>query len=418
LKILTIDEYYYLRMEKYDVIILGAGVIGLSTAYYLSKEGFKIVVIDSSRIYSSASSNNAGYIVPTMYIPIPFSISFRKIFKMILAKYSPVKISINIENIRWIIKVLRSRSRILNTDNWIKYLKMAWDSLEYIKKIINDLKINCEYDEKIIYEVYGSEKDYEEAIEFYSNIEPFKHTVIPVRKRDLIDETNIFSDYIIGGFKHFNDAILEPSKYLSGLSNYLREDGVEIYEDTIVKAIEPVDGYIRSSRGDYKGDHIILTTGAWINNILSGLGIKLPIIPAGGYRIKASNPGINDVIFIEDTKLALTPYKDFLSIAGILDIVGFKEEIEINRVKKLVTFSSKYLPSLNKIYIKDITFKYRPCTPDEIPVIDRHPKYPNIIISSGHCRYGLTFSGFTGKIISKMVLDKDYKEEIFCLDRF
>jgi len=405
-------------MEKYDVIIIGAGVIGLSTAYYLSSENYKIAVIDSSRIYSSASSNNAGYIVPTMYIPIPFSIGFRKIIKMFLSKYSPVKIELNLENIKWILKVLKIRTKLSESNSWIKFVKMAWDSAKQIKEIISNLKTNCEYRETTIYEIYGSERDYKEALEFYKNIEPFKYSVKPVNKEDLINELDILSDHVVGGFKHFNDAVIEPSKYLSSLSSYLRDKSIEIYEDTLIKDVKLNEGYIESSKGDYKGDNIILAVGAWINKMPFNLGIKLPVIPAGGYRIKSSNPGINNVIFIEDTKLALTPYKDFLSIAGILDIVGFRKEININRIKGLIKISSKYLPSLDKIYLKDITFKYRPCTPDEIPIIDRHPKYPNIIISSGHCRYGLTFSSFTGRIISKMIIEKDYKEDIFNLNRF
>gem|GEM_PF-3551783 len=403
-------------MREYDVIILGGGIIGLSLAYELVENGFRTVVVERSKIGLSASGYNAGYIVPSMYIPFNLSISLKNIFKWLFKKDSPVKIRLSSDNIIWLIKTFKYRET--NTDSrWIRFLNRAYKSVERFEEVIRSLGCECEFRETKMYEIYGDADELIDSKRLYESINPLKKYIRFLSGKEVQEILKVKSDSIAGGFEHLGDYIIDPYKYIDALKKYLINHNVKIYEDLSSYNLE-LGREIKMPNLNVKANYLAITIGPWINKFSNVIGVKLPIIPVAGYKAILDDVDLEYPVFIEDTKIALTPYREHVSMAGVFDIKGFVDEIDMNRVRRLLRNSSKLIPPLSKSRLASIVVKFRPCSPDEIPIIGRSRNYSNVIFSSGHCRFGLTFSLYTAEELMKMILSQDYTPDYQVIDRF
>jgi len=393
---------------RQDVIVVGAGVIGLFTSYYLIDRGYRVALFDKGRVGYEASRYNAGYIVPGMYEPLPLSARVPAISRWLLARYSPVEISPRVLLSGWFTSFMKYRY-MLRGGEWRILRRAGGIARRLIKDLIQGEGIECSFMEAGILEAFTDEGVFGEVVR---HLDEVRSDGVKLRVLDCGEARELepsLSRVIVGGIHYLEEIYLRPEALIDGLVRVLTYRGVDIYENRMVTGIE-VDGDTINVKSDgevFKCRVAIISSGPWTNEILRGLGLGIKLLPARGYLIflrGGGSPLPRIPVMLEEVKIASTPHIDGeIRLGGLLDLVGFDGSIHSRRLRWMIREASRYIPALRWCRVIGVRSAFRPLTPDELPVIGRLPGFKDIYIAVGHGRFGLTYSALTGILLSQII---------------
>ena len=405
-------------MERAEVLVVGGGIIGLITAYFLRKEGAGVLVIAGEDITRGASWNNAGYIAPGYGSPIPSAESIKQLIKWKLSTDTPIKLSTKfilrelLPN-GWLINYLK-KSRFLNSMEFAKIIRrMSKESACMLDRIITDERLDVEMRKGGVMDVYLSRENLEEHL---ASLEESKELAIQysyLDKDNCLSHEPLLSKNISGGILFEEDYWINPSKMLLELTRVLKER----YNTTIIhKDISSIGieddriSYVDAGRERYRADYYILACGAYTKDIMAKIGLTIPLAAGFGYAIKTrpSSKRMKKAVVCGDYRIATSQTLDGnLRATGFFELahLGFKPREE--RYRYLREKASKYIPLFSEVDIVEKWMGPRPCIPDGLPAVGRIRKYENLLISVGHCRLGLTLSAITAKMIDDLINDRD-----------
>ena len=217
----------------------------------------------------------------------------------------------------------------------------------------------------------------------------------------------------IGGIFFSQDAHLVPHRFVRGLAEYVDGKGVRIHRETEVLGFEILRGRVvavKTTRGDFQAEHIILAGGSWSPVIADDLHINLPIQPAKGYSITFKRPDVcpTTPFSLGEAKVGITPMGDMLRFAGTLELAGLDFSINERRVQAILKAVPEYFPDLSPDYLDmtEIWCGLRPCTPDGVPFLGRAPGVENVIVAAGHAMIGISLGPITGKLVAELISDE------------
>ncbi|AUC84944.1 amino acid dehydrogenase [Polaribacter sp. ALD11] len=403
-----------------EVVIIGGGIIGLCTAYYLQKEGCKVTVIDQSNMSSGASYVNAGYITPSHFISLAAPGIITKGIKWMFDATSPfyVKPRFDLEFLKWSLafkksatkaKVAKAIPAILNIN------LLGRDLYEDLKKS-NDF--NFHFERKGLLMCYKSDKVGEEEWEIgkvgiQQGLKVENLTAEEVAKIESKASLNVK-----GAIYYHSDAHMTPTIFMKEMIGYLEQNGVAFYKNETVKDFNLSSGKITEIISDkriIKADEVVLTAGSWSPLIVKKLGIKIPIQAGKGYSINVERETkITIPAILCEAKVAVTPMSGFTRFAGTMEIAGINHDINPKRVETIANAAKEYYNNL------EITSKekkaavcgLRPCSPDGLPYIGKSSKCENLTIATGHAMMGWSLGSATGKIVSEIIAKKKISLDI------
>jgi len=399
---------------KKKVVIVGGGIIGFSCAYYLIEEGHEVVLVDKDSFNSGASIVNAGYIIPSHIIPLASPEVLRKGIKWMLNSNSPfyIKPRFNKDLINWGINFIKSSNfRHVNRSISIikkinEFSKELYFELRDSKKI--DIKI---YEKGLLMAFKTSEAEKEEfktakiARELEMNVQELSQ-----------DQVNSMQPKIRmnikGAFWYKSDAHLTPETFMNNLKSYLLKKGLKVYKENLVESFNYNSGIINSittKKNEIFGDEFVIAAGAWSENLLKKLRIKLLIQAGKGYRINLlKKTGISYPAILLEDKVAVTPMDGFTRFGGTMEISGLNTEINYKRVNAIAKSSEEYYEGLkiSRQNINDAQCGLRPLSPDGLPFIGRHSLYNNLVLATGHSMMGWSLGPVTGKLVSEIISGK------------
>ena len=407
------------------IIIIGGGIIGLSCAYFLQKEGHEIIVIDKGDLSSGCSYGNAGMITPSHFIPLASPGMIAKGIRWMFDAQSPFYIQprFNRDLISWAWKFYRATSK--------KQMERAIPLLRAInllsKKLYQDWEQELDFSFGLTQkgllmlcrEEHSLEEEHRTAeLANQIGVEAKVLSVEAIRKM----EPGI-SDEIIGGVYFPGDAHLSPSLLLEVLKKSLIKNGVLMQSQTEVIDFEQKNGRIVSvltNKGDFHASEIIIATGSWSPLLVQKLGLSLPLQAGKGYSITLAKPTtmLNHAAILTEAKVAVTPMGNQMRFGGTMEIAGINDRVNHDRVKGILQSIPKYyqgykvaMPSDEKIWQG-----LRPCTPDGLPYIGRVQPNSNLTIASGHAMLGLSLGPATGLLVAELIGGKKLSLDIDLLD--
>lgn len=397
-----------------EIIIVGAGIIGLCTAYYLEKEGNKVTIIDKSNLSSGASYVNAGIITPSHIIPLAAPGVISKGMQWMLDPSSPFAIQpkLNTEFFRWLY-LFKKAANAKKVATAIPILK---DINLFSKELYEDLKTSQDFDfhfeKKGLLMYFKSERkgDQEWSIAQRAIQEGLHVTRLSRFELKKIEPN---AQLHVDGAIHYDcDAHTTPIEFMAKMKTYLEKKGVLFIEQTkaerFIKKGTKIIG-IETNEKCIQGDEIIVAGGAWTAQLIKTLGITIPILPGKGYAIDTlQKTGITIPSILTEAKVAVTPMCGFTRFAGTMEIGGTNTKIKMNKINGMINSSKSYIPDLNfsNIEIKNAQYGFRPCSPDGLPYLGKLSQYKNITVATGHAMMGWSLGPATGKLITELLMDK------------
>ncbi|MCF0061672.1 FAD-binding oxidoreductase [Dyadobacter chenwenxiniae] len=397
--------------NKGKATIIGGGIMGLTSAYYLLKSGWQVTLIDKGDLSDNCSQGNAGMIVPSHFIPLAAPGMISKGIKWMFDSRSPfyVKPSLDWGLVSWGLKFMKSATPA-NVERAAPYLR---DYHLLSKQLYEDLAKEEGFDfgleEKGILMLYKTEKAGEEEIHVAKDGQKLGLDIEMLTKEQVqAIEPNIKLD-VIGAVHYHCDAHLYPTALFTQLLKYIKSKGAELVLNAKVKGFDIKNGEIKGVQTENKtieGDLVIMTGGTWLPELSKLAGLSIPVMPGKGYSFMEPNSEhkIEHPALLIEARVAVTPMNGQVRFGGTMELAAVNDNINMNRVEGIVNSIPQYYPELNvAVPAKErIWYGFRPCSPDGLPYLGYSKKLKNLIVAGGHGMMGISLGPATGKMVAEL----------------
>ena len=394
--------------------IVGGGIIGLCSAWYLKKAGFDVTIVDKGNMTDGTSFGNAGMIVPSHFVPMATPGVVAQGLKWMLNNKSPfyIKPRLDFDLFQWLWHFYRSANARKVTQSMPSlYALNEWSKLLY-KKMAEEDGMEFEFEEKGLLMLYKTRK---QAVEEEELAEKAHGLGLEARILDREGLKSLEPEMkldVLGGIYFPGDAHLYPNQLMSQLKSRLSISGVKFLSNKAVVDFKLKGSEIKSllTQGgeEIVVDRVLLTSGSWTGLILKKAGVKIHLQDGKGYSLTLSTPAKRPRIptILSEAKVAITPMGSDLRIGGTLELSGLSEKVNQNRVKGIVESISRYYHNLDVPYDAQtkIWKGYRPCTPDGMPYLGQSDEIPNLFVGTGHGMMGLSLGAISGKLLSEIIM--------------
>ena len=396
-------------MTKPHIAVVGAGIVGICSAYFLNKSGFKVTLIDRNDPGTMTSYGHACTFADYACVPVNSPELFKEIPSMLLKSDGPLAVDFFhvIKNLSWAYKFLQNC-----TTNKVEHISSS------LSNLLNSASVS--YDEIFSDVNVSNYIKNEEALYLYQNVNEF----LKAKKTNIIREKNgvqirILSKKDILEMEpnlapvFYNGQLFVGSRHTTNpqeISNKIFESFINnggIFHKKSVKNIFPDDegvklGYEEATN---KFDKVVICAGAWSKVLTKTFGDNFPLDTERGYHVLFNNYSLIDrPIGWSQSGFYLVQLEEGLRAAGTVEIGGLKKPENKKRTKMIEMQARKLLPQLKEV--KSTWLGFRPTLPDSLPVIGQSAKYKNIIYGFGHQHIGWTLGAVTGKVINSLCNDR------------
>jgi len=410
------------------ILITGAGVIGLSIAFYAVRKGHRVTLIERSpEQRDGCSFGNAGMVVPSHFVPLAAPGMVALGLKWMWNPESPfyIKPRVDWDLLRWGFRFWRaanpghvSRSAPLLRDLGFASRACFEELAELFdfKLVRNGLLMLCKTQHALDEEANHAHRA--RALGVPAEVLDAKQTGVL--------EPNVRMD--IAGAVYFpKDCHLSPHLLMAGLKEHLDRAGIAFRWGTEVtgwRTKGPHIEAVQTTEGDFSADEFVLCGGSWSPVIARDLRLDLPLQAGKGYSLTLPSPPQLPRIcsILSEARIAATPMDKSLRFGGTMEIAGLNEDISPVRVRGIIRSVPKYYPDFTPQHFEGVRpwMGLRPCSPDGLPYVGRPRRYDNLVIATGHAMMGLSLGPITGKLVVQILSGEKPSIEIGMLqaDRY
>lgn len=404
------------------VLIVGGGIVGLSSAYYLQKAGWQVTLVDKGDFLDNCSYGNAGMIVPSHFTPMAAPGMLSQGIKWMFNSKSPfyVKPTLSWDLFSWGLKFVKNANQT-HVNQSAPYLRdLNLRSSVLYEDLFEDLGKTFDLHKKGILMLYKTEKTQEEEIHLAQTAQSLGLDVDILTQKQVQDlEPNVKLD-VLGAVHYKCDGHLHPPSLMASLIGRLKRSGVQLlfneevidvnYADRKIKSIETQTGKSLSA------DKYVFASGAWLQQTSRKAGINVPIMPGKGYSFMTSDfdQKVEHPALLLEARVALTPMNGQVRIGGTMELAAVNHDINMNRIEGIVSAVPQYYPEFEVALPerKEIWYGFRPCSPDGLPYLGNSQRLQNLVIAGGLGMMGLSLGPAVGKTVSELVQNEKRKKEI------
>ncbi|WP_425104380.1 D-amino acid dehydrogenase [Ancylobacter sp.] len=400
------------------IVILGAGVIGVTSAYYLAKAGHEVTVLDRQpgpaleTSYANAGEVSPGYASPWAAPGIPM-----KALKWLFMKHAPLIIQprFDVATWRWMLAMLSNCTAARYAVNKGRMVRLA----EYSRDCLAELRAETgiAYDERMqgTLQVFRTQKQLDGI---GKDIEVLRADGVPFEVLDragcVAAEPGLAraAEKIVGGLRLPGDETGDCFKFTTALAARAETLGVSFRYGVDIRGIKTAAGRVvavETAAGEVHADRFVAALGSFTPQLLAPLGLDLPIYPVKGYSITV--PIVEErlapvsTVMDETYKVAITRLGDRIRVGGMAEIAGFSTSLPPSRQATLVQSVESLFGGAGDQSRASFWSGLRPMTPDGTPIIGR-TRYPNLFLNAGHGTLGWTMSCGSSRVLADLISDR------------
>lgn len=400
------------------VIVLGSGVIGVASAYYLAQQGAEVTVLErqsgpgQETSYANAGQISPGYSTPWAAPGIPV-----KAIKWLFQKHAPLAIKPDgsLWQLQWLVQMLKNcnvERYTINKERMVRLAEYSRDCLRELRAVTN---IQYENRSKGTLQIFRTQSQLNAVL---NDIRVLADSGVEFKliERDELAQIEPalgrIKTHLVGGLHLPNDETGDCYLFTQALVECAKRLDVEFKYNQYIERIVVEAGEIKGVISNGKlltADRYVLAFGSYSRDFLKQLKLGLPIYPVKGYSL--TMPIVDEALAPQSTvldetyKIALTRFDQRIRVGGMAELSGFNRDLKANRRATLEMVTRELFPGgdLNKA---SFWTGLRPMTPDSTPIIGA-TRYPNLFLNTGHGTLGWTMACGSGRLISDLVLERE-----------
>lgn len=400
------------------VLVLGAGVIGTTTAWFLARHGHEVSVLErSADVAQGTSFANGGIIHISLVDPWNAPGIAFKFWRWIGREDSPLLLrpSALPGMLGWGLAFLRNSSRTRHERHTLINLRLALYSAQALKDVRAEAGLEYDQSQRGFTKVFRERKALEEAVALARFLEPHG-----VRHRTLsVDEVvglepalESIAGELVGGVHFPDDETGDARRFTRAIADRAEDLGVDFRFETRIERLEAANGRIKgvlTDKGRIEADAYVLALATESTRFGRDLGIRLPICPVKGYSLTVPVDGWNDAprapLIDETVKTAVVPLGDRLRLAGNAEFAGHDLAIDERRAANIWDGATRIYPALARHVERAKAEPWaglRPMTPDGPPILGP-TEYANLFLNTGHGHLGWTMAAGSARVVADIV---------------
>ncbi|HYG06431.1 MAG TPA: FAD-dependent oxidoreductase [Stenotrophomonas sp.] len=397
------------RIPHDDVLVIGAGAIGLACALALAEAGRGVRVLEAGRVGAATSHGNCGTITPSHAPPLaapgmPWQ-ALRWMFKPDAPLYVPPRLDPALW--RWF---ARFAGRC-NSRDWrhstLARAALLNDSAQRLREWIQRYDLQCEYRQDGLDYVFRDERNFRHYLRECETLQALGVRTEAIDGAAYVADDPAFRAGLAGAIRFPGDAHLRPDQYTAGLARALRERGGTIGEHIRVEDIAADAQGVRvtTSAGPHQARDVVIATGPWSPRLAAAAGLRLPVQPGKGYSITYSRPALapRRPVVLKDRWVFLTPWDSGLRVGSTMEFSGYDSRLNATRLAALERAAGEYLQEPGGAQVQERWYGWRPMTWDDLPALGRSPSHPHIWIAAGHGMLGISMSSASGQLMADLM---------------
>jgi D-amino-acid dehydrogenase len=398
-------------MKLDSVIVVGAGIVGLSTAYFLQERDVDVTVVDRVGVGAGSSWGNAGQLAPALTVPLPAPETFAYGMGALFNRSSAfsVPLAMNLSLVRFLLGFVRHCTPEKWRSAMAVYTELNRSSMAAFDELIGG----------------GVEEPTVPAEPFLNAFRSVKDRDVLVKSLDAVTGAGGAADYdlvsgaeirslepVLGtnvgaGLRLYGQRYLHPPRFLDALADAVRARGGRIVSGFSVDEVRELQGtrvQVISGAGEsLTADAVVLATGAWLGDLARGFGVRQTVQAGRGYSFSVIPDAMpTHPIDFPAQHVACTPLGDKFRISGIMELRSVAAKLNPRRIAHVIEAARPLLAGIDWDSRTDEWVGSRPCTADGLPLIGA-TRSPRVYVGGGHGMWGVTLGPLTGKYLAALM---------------
>lgn len=403
------------------VLVLGSGVIGVTSAYYLALKGFEVTVIDRQpAVALETSFANAGQISPGYSAPWASPDVPLKALKWLFQRHAPLSLKPDFTRwqCQWIAQFLSNCSLEHYELNKSRMVRLAEYSRDCLRRLRTETGLHYEERSRGTLQVFRTQKQLAAEAKDIAVLEnmgvPFEHLDVAACIR--IEPALVHvQDALLGGLYLPGDETGDCQLFTTQLAAKAQALGVRFRQETQIQRLLPQQGQLRGvevrTANDLEvlqADHYVIALGSYSRQLAQALGLNLPVYPVKGYSLTVpltnAEAAPMSTVMDETYKVAITRFDQRIRVGGMAELHGFDLSLNPRRRATLEKVFNGLFPYAGDISQAQFWTGLRPMTPDGTPIIGRaSASYPNVWLNTGHGTLGWTMACGSGQVLADLL---------------
>lgn len=400
-----------MTLQRDDVLILGAGVIGLSCALELLKAGRGVTVIDAGHVGGGASHGNCGTITPSHATPLASPGMISQALRWMLQPDAPLYVKPRFDPglAHWLLRFAarcnapdyrasaRPKAALLNASRVL------------LETNIRDEGLECEFVAEGLTYVYRDPRSLDAAAGLVAALSEFGVSAEILDAARLARDEPALREGMAGGVFFPDDAVLRPDRLVAELARRVRERGGVIVEhDAATGFTRDTEGRItrvHTPQGERAADQVVFACGAWSPLLSRQLDLRLPIQPGKGYSITYSRPSLapRRPLVLRERSVCVTTWGSGYRLGSTMEFSGYDTRLNRVRLDALARGAAEYLREPVGAEVHEEWYGWRPMTWDDLPIIGFAATVPNLMLAIGHGMMGVSMSAITARLVAELL---------------
>jgi len=391
------------------VVIVGAGVVGLSAALYAARRGMRVRVLErDGEARFTTSFGNAGLLTPSHVVPLAAPGVVAQGLRWMADPESPfyVRPRPDPDLLRWGWRFWRAGTaahveraapllRDLNMTSRALFADLAAEADDFGLALTGGLMV-CRT-------AHGLEE--EAAVAARARAVGLAPEVLDAAALARLEPDARLD--AVGAVLYPEDGFLDPGRFMASLARRAADAGAEIRWHADVRAVAPDGHAVETADGRVEADDVVVAGGAWTPALTRALGVRLPMQAGKGYHlhVPAASLRLRHSLILVEGRVAVTPMGDRVRVAGTMEIAGLGADVNPARVRGIVKTVPRYLPDVPAAAFDGATawVGHRPVSPDGLPYVGRLRARPSVIVATGHAMMGLSLGPVTGASVAALL---------------